>query len=359
MLRPRFHRLVIADRREETRTCLSLAFDVPQDLKDDYRFRPGQYLTLRTRICGVEVRRSYSICSAPHESELRVAVKLLEGGVFSSWARDALRPGEAIEVMTPDGRFGAPPEPGSARSLLAIAAGSGITPIMSILKAALREERGRFFLLYGNRSTADIIFRGELEDLKDRHLGRLAVFHVLSREQQDLELLSGRLDAEKVELLLRRLVPVETVAHAFLCGPQPMIEGLAPALRDAGLLERQVHVERFTPGAAGPPPPLPPASAAPPARVLARASVVADGVRTDLDVAEGETILEAGTRAGLNLPYSCRGGMCCTCRARLVEGRAAMDVNYSLEPWEIEAGYVLTCQARPLTAFVSVDYDHF
>ncbi|HET6185327.1 MAG TPA: 2Fe-2S iron-sulfur cluster-binding protein [Acetobacteraceae bacterium] len=356
MARPRFHRLRVADRRQETRTCLSFAFAVPEILAQAYRFMPGQYLTLRAMIAGTEVRRSYSICSAPHENELRVAVKLLKGGAFSAWAQDSLFAGSEIDVMTPDGRFGIPPEPGSARALLAIAAGSGITPIMSILKTALSEERGPFFLLYGNRTSAEIIFRGELEDLKDRHLGRLSVFHVLSREQQEFELLTGRLDAEKVGLLLRQVVPVHSLAHAFLCGPQPMIEGLGPALAEAGLPEPAIHIERFTPGAAGPPPPLP--SAALPAKVLARATIIAEGATSEIDVAEGETILEAGTRAGLNLPYSCRGGMCCTCRARLLEGQAAMDVNYSLEPWELQAGYVLTCQARPLTKRLTVDYDH-
>ncbi len=353
MSKPRFHGLRIADITRETADCVSVAFVIPPALVCAYRFTPGQYLTLRAWIDGVEVRRAYSICAAPEDGELRVAIKRLEGGLFSGWAHGVLRPGMELDVMTPDGRFGTPIMAGSDRTLVAFAAGSGITPILSILKAALRRERGRFFLFYGNRAASSIIFRAELDDLKDRYLSRLSVFHILSREQQDVALLNGRLDAEKVGLLMRRLVP-DIVGHAFLCGPQPMIEGLQTALEGSGLAPEQVHVERFTPGAGGRPPPV---RAVPPTAPVARAVIVADGVRSEVDVAAGEAILEAGLRAGLNLPFSCRGGMCCTCRARLAEGRAEMEVNYSLEPWELQAGYVLTCQARPTCARVVVDYD--
>jgi ring-1,2-phenylacetyl-CoA epoxidase subunit PaaE len=358
MLRPRFHSLTVADVRQETPECLSVGFVVPPALVSAYRFRPGQYLTLRARIEGAEVRRAYSICAAPEEGTLRVAIKRLDGGMFSGWAHATLRPGAALDVMTPDGRFGVPAAPGSDRTLVAFAAGSGITPILSILKSALTQEHGRFFLFYGNRTAASIIFRAEIEDLKDRYLSRLAVFHVLSRERQDVALFDGRLDAEKVRLLLRRLVP-QPVAHALLCGPRPMIEGLRPALEASGLAPEQVRGERPTPGEGGRPPPLPAPglAAASVARPVAHATIVADGVRSEVEVAAGEAILEAGIRAGLNLPFSCRGGMCCTCRARLVEGGAEMTVNYSLEPWEMAAGYVLTCQARPTSARVVVDYD--
>jgi ring-1,2-phenylacetyl-CoA epoxidase subunit PaaE len=353
MSKPRFHRLRVAETRRETGECLSVAFVVPPALAPAYSFTPGQYVTLRARVDGVEVRRPYSICAAPEEGELRVAIKRLEGGLFSEWAHAALRPGVELDVMTPDGRFGTPAVPGSERTLVAFAAGSGITPVLSILKSALRHERGRFFLFYGNRTAASIIFRAELEALKDRYLSRLSVFHVLSREQQDIALLNGRLDAEKVGVLMRRLVPAD-VAHAFLCGPQPMIEGLQTALEGAGLAPERVHVERFTPGAGGRPPSVRAHTQAAP---VARAVIAADGVRREVEVAAGEAILDAGLRAGLNLPFSCRGGMCCTCRARLVEGGAEMAVNYSLEPWEVRAGYVLTCQARPTGARVVVDYD--
>jgi ring-1,2-phenylacetyl-CoA epoxidase subunit PaaE len=353
MPKPRFHRLRVADIRRETAECVSVAFAVPDALRPAYRFTPGQYVTLRASIDGEDVRRAYSICAAPEDGELRVAIKRLDGGLFSSWAHEALRLGMELDVMTPDGRFGIPIIAGSERTLVAFAAGSGITPILSILKTALRHERGQFFLFYGNRTSSSIIFRSALEELKDRFLSRLSVFHVLSREQGDIPLLNGRLDAEKVGLLMRRLVP-DGVAHAFLCGPQPMIEGLQTALAGAGLRPEQIHVERFTPGAGGRPRPV---RATAPAAPVARAVIAADGARREVDVAAGEAILDAGLRAGLNLPFSCRSGMCCTCRARLVEGTAEMVVNYSLEPWELRAGYVLTCQARPTGTRVVVDYD--
>lgn len=327
---------------------------MPASLAAAYRFTPGEYLTLRARIDGEEVRRSYSICAAPEEGELRVAVKRLDNGVFSDWAHETLRPGMTLDVMTPDGRFGIPAGPGSERTLLAVAAGSGITPILSIMGAALAQERGRFFLLYGNRTRESIMFHERLEDLKDRYMTRLAVFHVLSREQQDVALLNGRLDAAKVGILLDRLVP-GLIAQAMLCGPQPMIEGLLAPLQ-ARFGTSRVHVERFTPGEGGRPPPLrqAPPEAAP---ILTHAIVVFEGARREVDIVAGEAVLEAGIRAGMNLPFSCRGGMCCTCRARLVEGTAEMAVNYSLEPWEIAAGYILTCQARPTSPRLIVDYD--
>jgi ring-1,2-phenylacetyl-CoA epoxidase subunit PaaE len=351
---PRFHALTVSDIRRETADALSLAFAVPEPLREDYQYAPGQYLTLRATIDGEEVRRSYSICSGLDDDELRVVVKRLAGGAFSGWAHERLQPGDNLEVMTPDGRFGVPIDAGSTRTLAAFAAGSGITPIMAILKTVLRRESGRFFLFYGNRSTADIIFRAELEDLKDRHLARLAVFHVLSREQQDIAMLNGHLDGEKVRVLMRAMVPVASVDQAFICGPQPMIEGLETAIADLGLPRERVHVERFTPGIGGRPRPV---SVSPSAPARAIAAVISEGARFEFPVADGEAVIDAAIRAGRSLPYSCKGGMCCTCRARLVEGKVDMAVNYSLEPWELQAGYVLTCQSRPVTERVVIDYD--
>jgi ring-1,2-phenylacetyl-CoA epoxidase subunit PaaE len=285
-----------------------------------------------------------------------VAIKRVQGGVFSNRANDLFSVGDTLDVMTPDGRFGVPIEPDAGRHLVGFAAGSGITPVLSILKSVLQREPGsRFSLFFGNRSTESIMFRGELEDLKDRFLSRLSVFHVLSREQQDVAVLNGHLDAEKVGVLLRAMAPAASVDHAFVCGPQPMIQGLEKALADAGLARERIHVERFTPASGGRPAK---AVVAPTAAPKAVATVISDGVRTDIPVADGEAIIDAAIRAGRNLPYSCKGGMCCSCRARLVEGRAEMAVNYSLEPWEIEAGFVLTCQARPTSARLVVDYDH-
>jgi ring-1,2-phenylacetyl-CoA epoxidase subunit PaaE len=351
---PRFHELTISDLRRETADAVSLSFAVPEALRTAYDYTPGQYLTLRAMIYGEEVRRSYSICSGLDDNELRVVIKRLASGAFSNWANEHLHVGDRLSVMTPDGRFGVPPEPGSPRTLVAFAAGSGITPVMAILKTVLRRESGRFFLFSGNRATADIIFREELEDLKDRHLSRLSIFHVLSREQQDIAMLNGHLDADKVRLLMRRVVPLDSVAHVFICGPQPMIEGLEPALTSLGMPRERVHVERFTPGVGGRPRPVvvPPTA---PAKAIA--TVISEGARFAFPVAEGEAIIDAAIRAGRSLPYSCKGGMCCTCRARLIEGKVEMVVNYSLEPWELAAGYVLTCQSRPVTDRVVIDYD--
>jgi ring-1,2-phenylacetyl-CoA epoxidase subunit PaaE len=354
MLAPRFHILTISDIRRETEYAVSLAFTVPTGLRDAYRYTPGQYLTLRATIDGEDIRRSYSICSGLGDGELRVVIKCLAGGAFSSWANEQLRVGDTISVMTPTGRFCMPIVQGAGRTLAAFAAGSGITPVMAILKSVLRAEAGKFFLFYGNRTTREIIFREQLADLKDRYLGRLSVFHVLSREQQDIAMLNGHLDAAKVELLMRSIVGVGSVDQAFVCGPQPMIDGLEKVLIDLGMAHERVHIERFTPGIGGRQRPLVVPPMTPPKAI---ATAISEGARFDFPVAEGETIIDAAIRAGRSLPYSCKGGMCCTCRARLLEGKVQMTVNYSLQPWELNAGYVLTCQSCPLTERVVIDYD--
>ncbi len=348
-----FHALRVAEVRRETADCVSLAFEVPEALRAAFAFVPGQYLTLRRVAEGEELRRSYSICAAPGDNELRVAVKHVEGGAFSAWANTALAPGDTIEAMPPEGRFGAPV---ADATYLAVAAGSGITPVISILRAVLDGAPGaRFVLLYGSRTTDCIIFREALEDLKDRHIGRLTVIHVLSREQQDVPALSGRLDADR----LRRLIPATldpgTIDHALLCGPGAMIDTAAAVLAELGVPAACVHAERFTPA----PGPRAPRPAAPPeAAPFATATIIHDGKTATIPVASDEPVLEAALRAGLNLPWACRGGMCSTCRARLTEGAATMTENFSLEPWEVEAGYVLTCQAHPTTPRLTIDFDH-
>ena len=353
---PRFHSLTIADVRRETPDAVSIAFAVPAELASAYAYRPGQYLTLRTRIDGQEVRRSYSICSGPGDGEIRIGVKRVEGGAFSSFANAALQAGQAIDVMTPTGRFGIEAAPDEARIHVGFAAGSGITPILSIARGILaREPQSRVFLFYGNRSMADMLFRDALEDLKDRHLQRLSVFHVLSQEEQDVPVLNGRLDGAKARLLLTYIVPAATVDHVFVCGPQGMSEDVEAAARDLEIPEAQIHVERFVSEFGGRPRPP---TAPPVAEAATRtASIVADGKRREVAVRDGEPILDAALRAGMDLPYACRGGMCSTCRARVVEGEVRMDVNYSLEPWELQAGFVLTCQSHPLSERVVVDFD--
>lgn len=349
-----FHILTIADLRRETADCVSLAFAVPENLRGAFAFTPGQYLTLRATIDGEDIRRSYSICSAPGDGELRVAIKHVAGGAFSHFANTRLSAGDTLEVMPPEGRFGAPLADGTT---LAIAAGCGITPILSILTATLAANpAAQCVLIYGSRTVADIIFRTALEDLKDRHLGRLAVIHILSREEQDVAVLNGRIDGDKLRALLPSLVAPAEVEHAYLCGPGGMIGIASETLAALGIAPERIHAERFTPSV-----PTRARQAAPvaaDAAPFATATIIHDGKSNDIPVAEGEPILEAAIRAGLDLPWSCRGGMCSTCRAKLTEGAAEMEQNFALEPWETDAGYVLTCQAHPTTSRVTVDYDH-
>jgi ring-1,2-phenylacetyl-CoA epoxidase subunit PaaE len=354
---PRFHRLAVNDLRREAADAVSLTFAIPNELASDYSFAPGQYLTLRTTMDGEEVRRSYSICSGPDDGELRIAVKKVDGGAFSSWAADELKAGDELDVMTPTGRFGVAHAPDQARVYVGFAAGSGITPILSIARGVLaREPHSRFFLFYGNRSTGGMLFREALEELKDRFMQRLSIFHVISGEEQDIPILHGRLDGEKVRVLLRSLVPASSVDHVFICGPTGMSEDIEATCRDIGIAADRIHVERFVSEFGGKP--RPKTVIAPSAPAKAMASLVIDGKRREVPVADGESILDAALRAGMDLPFACKGGMCSTCRAKLVEGDARMEVNYSLEPWELKAGFILTCQARPVSEKVVVDYDH-
>jgi ring-1,2-phenylacetyl-CoA epoxidase subunit PaaE len=352
-----FHRLTVADVRRETPEAVSVAFAVPPHLAEDYRFHPGQHLTLRTSFNGAECRRSYSVCAGLDDGELRVAVKKVDGGAFSTWINEVLRPGDAIDVMTPQGRFGLAPDPAWPRTYLAIAAGSGITPVMSLARTLLAHEpNAEFMLLYGNRNSQSIIFKDAIEDLKDRYLNRFTVHHVLSREQQELALLNGRIDAHKVDALVGALAPVQSIDHAFLCGPGGLIEESRAALMRLGLPAERIHVEYFSTDGS-PVPARATVSRDGEVASVATAQITLTGAVHVLAMQEGETIIDAGLRHGLDMPYSCRGGMCCTCRAMLVEGEVAMDLNYSLEPWELKAGYVLTCQAHPKTARVVLDYD--
>jgi ring-1,2-phenylacetyl-CoA epoxidase subunit PaaE len=351
----RFHSLEIVDRRQETPDSVSLAFAVTHDLHEEFVFQPGQYLTLRATINSEEYRRNYSICSGLDEGELRIAVKRAEGGTFSRFANELLRPGERVDVAAPEGRFTA--EIGANRHLAFFAAGSGITPVISIIRSALAANReARATLVYGNRTMNSIMFRGALEELKDRYLGRLAVLHVLSRESQDLDILSGRVDGEKMGLFARTIVPPREVYAYYLCGPLGMIENARAALIAAGVEPPRIKAELFSTDGA-------PRAAPPPVPAHRRATseiqveCVLDGRTHRLKARPGERIIDAAHEQGVEIPHSCRGGMCCTCRCKLVEGEVAMDVNYSLEPWELEAGYVLACQSRPLTSRVKLDFD--
>src|SRR3954466_4401539 len=354
---PRFHRLAVSDLRRESADAVSLRFEIPREWEADYGFAPGQYLTLRTTMDGEEVRRSYSICSGPDDGELRIAVKKVDGGAFSNWAADELKAGDELDVMTPTGRFGIAHAPDQARVYVGFAAGSGITPILSIVQGRrAAEPDSRFFLFYGNRSTGGMLFRETLEELKDRFMQRLSVFHVISGEEQDIPILHGRLDGDKVRVLLRSLVPAASVDHVFICGPAGMSEDIEATCRNIGIAEDRIHVERFVSEFGGKPRPKKIVETSAPPKAMA--ALIIDGKRREVPVAEEESILDAALRAGMDLPFACKGGMCSTCRAKLVEGDAQMEVNYSLEPWELKAGFILTCQARPCSEKVVVDYDH-
>lgn len=353
----RFRPLTIAQIERLTPDAVALTLVPPPGGEEAFRFLPGQYLTLRREIGGEEVRRSYSICAGLDEGTLRVGIKRVPGGRFSTWAVEEAREGDVIEAAPPEGRFILQPDPAAARSVVGIAAGSGITPILSIAHTLLaREPASRFVLLFGNRTSADIMFREAIEDLKDRHLARFTVVHVLSREASELASLHGRLDRDRIAALLPGLVAPAEIDAAYLCGPVGLPEAAEQALTGLGVARERIHVERFTPadGAAPAPRPAPVTADTP---IIARLTVTVDGTTRDVPMAEGETVLEAVLRAGIDAPWSCRGGMCCSCRARLTEGEVAMDRNWSLQPWELEAGFVLTCQSRPKTERLAVDYD--
>ncbi len=350
---PKFHRLRIAEVRRETPECVSLAFEVPAELAPEYRFVQGQHLNLRTELGGEETRRSYSICSGVDDDELRVAIKKVPGGHFSVWANESLKAGDAIDVMTPEGRFFTPLDPGQARHYVAFAAGSGITPVLSLVRTTLaREPRSRFTLVYGNRRASSVLFNEALWNLKDRYLARFTLFNVFSREAQEVELFNGRIDAAKVRAFLEALIPAAGIDEAFVCGPATMIDEVEGALLAAGVRREHVHVERFgVPGAAAAP--VDDAEAA-----EAHITLIVDGVRREIDFHRGQhSILEAGRAAGIDLPFSCKGGMCSTCRAKLIEGEVKMAKNYALEPHEVDAGFVLTCQSYPLTERVQISFD--
>jgi ring-1,2-phenylacetyl-CoA epoxidase subunit PaaE len=352
---PRFHSLKIAEIRRETPEAVSLAFEVPAELAEDYRFVQGQHLNLKARVGGQELRRSYSICAGVDERELRVAIKKIPGGVFSCWVNDdGCKAGDVLEVMTPEGRFYTPLDAAHARHYVAFAAGSGITPILSLIKTTLRTEpRSRFTLIYGNRRQASVMFGEALEDLKNRYLTRFALYHLFSREEQEVPLFNGRLDGAKVRAFLDTLVPPDTIDEAFICGPGGMIDEVEAALLAAGLAPEHIHLERFGVPAAAPAHHAEAGDAA-----HARVTVIAGGLRREMDFhADDPSILDVALAAGMDLPYSCKGGVCCTCRARLLEGEVRMDKNYTLEQPDIDAGYILTCQALPLTERVVVSFD--
>ncbi|UCE30447.1 MAG: phenylacetate-CoA oxygenase/reductase subunit PaaK [Burkholderiales bacterium] len=356
---PHFHTLSIRDVRPETAYAISVAFEVPDALREAYRFRQGQFLTLRHEVDGEELRRSYSICIGvpdyDRDRELRVAIKRVAGGRFSNWANEHLKAGQRIDVMTPDGRFFTELAPGQRKHYVGFAGGSGITPMLSLISTTLAvEPDSEFTLFYGNRAVASIMFVEPLEELKNRYIDRLRLYHVLSDEASELELLSGMLDLGRCRELLDALAPADTIDEAFVCGPEPMMDAAEQALLDAGVARERIHIERFGVPAPSGAPARPAASGGPSAEVI----LIVDGKERHLKVEfDGAPILDAGLAAGANLPYACKGGVCCTCRARVLEGEVRMDRNFTLEEHEMARGFVLTCQSHPVSERLVVSYD--
>jgi len=346
-----FHDLTLSDVHNETKDSVVLTFELPASLKNNFAFVPGQYLTLRADVNGQDVRRNYSIASLPGEN-LCVGVKHVEGGAFSAFAQ-SLKAGDSVAVMPPEGRFTC----ADANSIILIASGSGITPMIAMAGEALA--RGaNVSLVYGNRSTSTIMFRGTLDALKDRYLDQFTLIHVLSREPQDVDLLNGRISGDRITALAHAgAIDVTQADGIYLCGPGAMIDDVAASLVDQGVAENKIHFERFTMD--GEAPRLPKSEAAETAAAKGVAvSVYLDGSRRDFRFeAQDETIVDAAERQGLELPFSCKGGMCCTCRCKVSEGSAEMALNYSLQPWELEAGFTLACQARPTSENLVLDFD--
>jgi ring-1,2-phenylacetyl-CoA epoxidase subunit PaaE len=348
-----FHAVTVKEVRRETEEAVSIAFNLPKD-GADFSFLPGQYLTLKANIGAEEVRRSYSVCVAPHEGELRVAVKEIEGGKFSTYANRELKAGDVIESMAPTGNFTWAPTSTSSH-VVGWAAGSGITPVMSIAKSVLAsDDASTFTLFYGNKNSNSIIFKDAIDDLKNTYLERFEVHHVLSREDQGTDHLKGRIDAAKAEKFAQSLIDLNKVTAHYLCGPQEMIETVSAKLESMGTAKSNIHFELFNTSA-----PSTEAQAASAARASANASVtvVLDGEETHFEMGPKDYVLDAALDAGADVPYACKGAVCCTCRAKVLEGSAEMVMNYALVDDEVKEGYILTCQSHATSDRLVVSFD--
>ncbi len=361
---PRFHDLSVARVSPEAAGSVAITFTIPPNLRETFAFQPGQYLTLRTTINGADVRRSYSICSTrsqlANQHELVVGIRPMAGGVFSNWAATELKAGDTLSVMPPDGRFVS--KRPRALHRVGFAAGSGITPILSIMASSLEEQpESKFTLVYGNRSMASVMFNESLQDLKDLYPDRLTLIHILSRQAQEADLLEGRIDGDKVRAIIAALLPVGSMDEVFICGPEVMIETTEKALLEAGVPAKQVHTERFTsPTLEALSPEARQAAVANlnlPAGGQVSLTVVLDGKAHSLKMNPDQHVLDVALAAGLDLPFSCKGGVCCTCRVKVMQGSVVMDKNFGLETWETEKGFVLSCQSRPTSESVTVSYD--
>lgn len=354
----KFHPLRVAEVRRETAQAVSVRFDVPDALKETFRYVQGQHLTIKRVIDGEELRRCYSVCAPAQDQTLRIAVKAIDEGKFSGWVNRHLKAGEVLDVFPPIGSFFTELNPDQSAFYVAFAGGSGITPVLSLVATTLRAEpKSRFLLAYGNRDAPSVIFLEELAALKDRYLDRFQLLHVLESDEEGDALTSGLLDETRCGRILDAFLDPAAVAAFFICGPGPMMDAAERALQLRGVAPERIHIERFISGPVSPATPRRSSAERRP-DALARVAVVIDGRKTSFDfLPEDLSILDAARAAGADAPFACKGGVCCTCRAKLLEGQAEMAKNYGLEPQEVAAGYVLTCQARPTTPEVVVSYD--
>lgn len=353
----RFYNLQIADLRKETDDCAVISFDVPEQFRDEFRYHQGQYLTMRTHIDGHEVRRSYSLCSSPLENKWTVAVKKFEGGLFSTFANERLKKGDVLEVMPPNGNFFVETNPDTAREYVAFAAGSGITPILSILKTHLATEpQSTFKLFYLNRNVKSILFKEEIEALKSKYFNRIEVFYFLTKEFRDIPLFNGRFTEDKLDTICTRIIDIPKTDAAFICGPESMIFMVRDALQKAGMEKAKIHFELFnTSGAKN--------------SEAARKVAEKQAEGTEVTIIDGgkefhftmskefDNILDAALSAGADLPFACKGGVCSTCRCKVIEGSAEMKINYALEEADVARNFVLSCQAVPTSPKLIVDFD--
>lgn len=353
-----YEKVRIKSINRETADCVSISFDIPEIFADRFTYKHGQYLNLRSFINGEDVRRSYSLCSSPLDNEWRIAVKKVDGGLFSSFANGALQPGDEIELMPPMGHFYCELDAANKKSYVAFAAGSGITPVLSIIKTVLATEpQSDFTLVYGNRNRSSIIFKETLEALKNKYINRFSLIHILSREKTDAAINYGRIDAAKCSALFEKAVSINA-DEFFICGPEEMIFTVKDFLEASGVDKKKIYFELFTT----------PESKKPITKIQKQASdndakshitIKLDGVAFGFDIPfnSDASILDAATKMGADLPYSCKGGVCCTCKARLLEGEVTMDVHWGLEPEEVEQGFILTCQSHPVSENVVIDFD--
>ena len=353
-----FHELKVKNIKKETDDCVSISFDVPDEFAEEFKFKEGQNITIKKTINGTEIRRSYSICSSPHEDELRVAVKKVDGGVFSLYANEHLKKGDVLQVLPPTGKFNARLSKIDRARYLAIASGSGITPVISIIKHTLKSQpQSSFTLIYGNRSRGSIIFFEELEAIKNTYMERFTLINILSREKTDLDLTYGRINKQKLETL-QHLGPYTSFDSIYICGPEEMIFSSKKYFEEIGVDKNNIHFELFsTPGQA-----INSRTVETLVKEASSATAIVslrlDGRTLEFPLAyDGLSILDAALKTGADLPYACKGGVCASCRAKLTSGKVAMDVNYALEEEEVAAGFILTCQAHPLTERIEVDFD--